>query len=580
MKIHNICVVLFLFTLLIVSVSRAGEHSSMGNSGYIAKNESLRDFFYALAVPLEKNVIVSKLAARKQISGRFDFASPNTLMESLSKQLGLIWYDDGQTIYVYDTSEMRSKVISLRNISLGTFNEYLRQSGLYNERYPLRGDSRSSTFYISGPPMFVDIVANMSSLLDNQNSRENKKIGTEQQRVMVVQLNNTFVSDRTYELRGDKIVIPGMATVIGNLLRDEYNYPKNVEVNMISHIPENESGIRAMPEFSDHSESTAQIDTGVKVDKLANTLQQYKSADNIKIVAYPGTNSLLIKGTDEQVNFIEKLIQSLDVVKRQLELSLWIIDLSSESLDQLGVSWTGGVIAGNSLGVTLNQAGSVSSLDGRRFIASVMALAREKKATVVSRPVILTQENIPAIFDNNRTFYTKLIGERNSSLQHVTYGTLVSVLPRFSSDGQIEMLLNIEDGRETASINSEQKPPNDLPEVGRTHISTLARVPKNKSLLVGGYTRDTDAEEKEKIPFFGDLPLIGGLFRYSSQSKSNTVRVFLIEPREITASQYKDVSDFTNMLSKKGGRDVDQAFLHKWVRDYLSRGTPALTHGN
>lgn len=57
----------------------------------------------------------------------------------------------------------------------------------------------------------------------------------------------------------------------------------------------------------------------------------------------------------------------------------------------------------------------------------------KRRAAVVARPVVLTQENIPAIFDNNRTFYTKLVGERTAELDEVTYGTMISVLPRFAS---------------------------------------------------------------------------------------------------------------------------------------------------
>ncbi len=70
-----------------------------------------------------------------------------------------------------------------------------------------------------------------------------------------------------------------------------------------------------------------------------------------------------------------------------------------------------------------------------------------KQATVVSRPVLLTQKNVPAILDNNRTFYTKLIGERNVALEHVNIRNTIRVLPRFSADGQIEMSLDIEDGK-------------------------------------------------------------------------------------------------------------------------------------
>ncbi len=46
-----------------------------------------------------------------------------------------------------------------------------------------------------------------------------------------------------------------------------------------------------------------------------------------------------------------------------------------------------------------------------------------------------------------------LVGERNSSLEHVTYGTLINVIPRFSSQGQIEMSLTIEDGTGNSQSN-------------------------------------------------------------------------------------------------------------------------------
>lgn len=42
-----------------------------------------------------------------------------------------------------------------------------------------------------------------------------------------------------------------------------------------------------------------------------------------------------------------------------------------------------------------------------------------------------------------------------------------------------------------------------LPEVGRTNISTIARVPRGKSLLIGGYTRDESSEGEAKIPLLG-----------------------------------------------------------------------------
>lgn len=553
-------------TLLAFPSSWAAEPQAAAGSGYVAKNESLRSFFDALGAQLKKPVIVSKLAARKQISGEFDLSSSQALLDKLSQQLGLIWYHDGQAIYVYDASEIRNAVVSLRNVSLNAFNDFLRRSGLYDRRYPLRGDGRSGTFYVSGPPVFVDLVVNAASFMDKQN--DGVELG--RQKIGVVRLNNTFVSDRSYELRDQKIVIPGMATVIEQLLQGEDKPLQSAAAGAPSRPPAPRNDIPGMPEFPGSAEAKPPAYAGGL--SLPQALRQEVAAGDIKVIAYPDTNSLLVKGTTEQVRFIEKLAAALDVAKRHVELSLWIIDLDKGDLDQLGVNWSGAITVGNKLGVSLNQSGSISTLDGSRFIASVMALEQKDRANVVSRPVVLTQENVPALFDNNRTFYAKLVGERNASLQSVTYGTLVSVLPRFSADGQIEMSLNIEDGRETKTPNYDTDPPDSLPEVGRTRISTVARVPQGKSLLIGGYTRDANVEQVNKIPLLGSLPLVGGLFRYRSQNQSNTVRVFLIQPREISDPLTPDASELADSVAKQSGIGDDP--LQKWVRDYLNRGGP------
>lgn len=528
--------------------------TAVTGSGFFAKDDSLRTFFDAMAQQLKEPVIVSKMAARKKITGNFNFKNPHDLLEKLSLQLGLIWYFDGQAIYIYDASEIRNAVVSLRNISLKDFNDFLIRSGLYNKNYPLRGDSRKGTFYVSGPPVYVDMVVNAATLMDKQN--DGIELG--RQKIGVIRLNNTFVGDRTYNLRDKNIVIPGIATAIERLLQGE----KQPLSSVASSEP-----VPAMPEFTALENNKNTYPGGLS---LQEALKQNAAAGDIKIVAYPDTNSLLVKGTPDQVHFIDMLVKALDVAKRHVELSLWIVDLDKSDLERLGASWSGSIAIGDQLGVSLNQ-NSVSTLDGSRFIASVNALEEKRQATVVSRPVLLTQENVPAIFDNNRTFYTKLIGERNVSLEHVTYGTLVRVLPRFSADGQIEMSLDIEDGNNTKEYSDVSASPETLPEVGRTQISTIARVPHGKSLLIGGYTRDANSGSVQKIPFLGSLPLIGSLFRYTSSSKSNVVRVFLIEPKEIIDPLSPDASEaVAAMLSESGAWRGDDA-LQKWVRIYLDR---------
>ncbi|MBB5390567.1 MULTISPECIES: type III secretion system outer membrane ring subunit SctC [unclassified Herbaspirillum] len=512
------------FFLSICQVSLAQDLGKTKGAGYVAHQEGLRAFFGGVSAYLGKPIIVSKLAAGMQVSGEFDFEDGD-IVGKISRQLGLITYYDGNAIYVYDASETRNSIIRLHHISTRTLADFLKKSGLSDGRYSLRSDD-IRTFYVAGPPIYVDLVTQAAQFLDAQEG------GVDDQSVEVIKLNNTFVTDRSYTRRDDTIVIPGIATVIEKLLAGE--------ARKASPAPVVNKTTTASPWLDTRIDRTvipSPESSAIKkaADATASLQAQPQGTGNVRILAYPETNSLLVKGSSEQIRLVRNLVEALDEEKRHVELALWIIDLEKDDLDQLGINWQGSVSLGNRFSASLNAGsgmGAFSTLEGNSFMATVLALAQENKAQIVSRPIVLTQENTPAMFDNSRTFYTPLVAERAVDLQKVTYGTLVNVLPRFTSKGEIELSLNIEDGSEVQRNEGSSK--NALPTIGRTKISTVARVPKGKSLLVGGYTRGENGEHIGKIPLLGDLPLVGSLFRYHQALSKNTVRVFLIRPREIT----------------------------------------------
>lgn len=519
--------------------------SVRGEEGYVARQENLRTFFDALSASLGKPVILSKAAGRRTISGEFSLVAPQQTLERIVRQLALIWYSDGQALYVYEAAEAKNAVISLNTITVQKLDAFLRSSGLRDARYPLRHDGLR-TFYISGPPIYVDLVAQAAQFMDNQSA--SLQLG--QQRIGVINLRNTFVADRKYELRDQSITVPGIATAIETLLKGE---SRGVDA-AINKDEEGRPG--GMPSFALEglgAPEPAPFDT-----TAPRSIARDLAAGNIRVVAYPDTNSLLVKGLPEQVLFIENLVAALDEPKRHVELSLWIIDLQKDDLNELGVDWKGSFKVGSKVAASLNG-GSLSTLDSSSFIAAISALETDNRARVVSRPVVLTQENVPAIFDNNRTFYARLIGERSVELEHVTYGTLVSVLPRISASGEVEMALNIEDGSVVESAKGQSSGADTLPTVGRTRISTVARVPRGKSLLVGGFTRDESGEVIKRIPVLGHIPYLGRMFSYRQTRESNTVRVFLIQPKELDS------------LLEPGAMQIDSRVIDKAARDPADR---------
>lgn len=475
---------------------------SKARNGYVAKNESIQGLFSAAASEAKKPIILSRLAQKKTVTGDFDLSHPLAFLDYISAEIGLAWYDDGQTIYVYDNSELKNAVVVLRATTLPTLIEFLEKTGLYSKRYPIRGEPKNNVFYVAGPPAYIDLVVNASAYLDDLY----KNVDLNKQRISVIKLQHTFVSDRKVKVRDQELLLPGIGKIIEAILSNNHR-----ELVTIDAVPAALSG----------------NDKDIP-SKPTERQQVVNDTSQIKVIPYPDTNSLLVKGTQEQIDLIQALVAQLDIPKRHIELSLWIIDINKNDIDQLGIDWYGAINLGSAAQVSVTTTGPTlaSTLDGTKFLLQVTALSRKGVAQIVSRPIILTQDNVPATFDNNSTFYTKVTGERAANLESVTFGTMINVLPRYAEQGEsVEMVLDIEDGQNANSDVS------GLPLITRTKLSTIARVPKDKSLLIGGYTLDNMAQNKSKIPLLGDIPYVGSLFRSTNETVTKSIRLFLIQPR-------------------------------------------------
>ncbi|HFG9821765.1 TPA: type III secretion system outer membrane ring subunit SctC [Salmonella enterica] len=530
---------------------------------YVAHNNSVQQIFYVLGGVLHKPVIVSPLAAKRRITGDFDLTNPWRELSVLSDKLGLIWYYDGSSVYVYDAEEIKSKVIKLSYAPFTRLLNYLKSTALYDSRFPLRSKMEAGSFYVSGPPVYVNLVTAAAKYIDSTYSRPDSGEIT----VRVINLKNTFVNDRNYSQRGASVTIPGIASVLDKLLTDRNYSGYSVEVkhtkeqNIAENTPATKKSI--MPLFPTTMAGFSTNSSGINTETTGNTIP-------LKIIAYSDTNSLLVQGAERQVNFVSDIVSAIDVPKKQIQLSLWIIDISKDDVNELGVRWQGITSMGNT-GLTFNTS-TLAPASSTRFLADVAALAKKGNAQIVSRPEVLTKENIPALFDNNSSFYSKLIGDHAVSLQTITYGTMISVLPRLAQGGKdIDMILNIQDGDIPSDAKGDAIYVDNLPSVNNTQISTEAQVPAGFSLLVGGYSRIQDDYHNLGIPLLKDIPLLGKLFDYSYSSHKNMVRLFLIQPKIINQGEvwHNEYNNYDPLGKTLAGRDVTLRSTVSMLRQYM-----------
>lgn len=493
----------------------ATEHNN--NDVFIAVNSRVKQFFDVLADKLNKPFILSAAVQKQRITGNFDVSEPEKAFNDFVRKMSLIYFNDGNAIYIYDGSEITQQMIKLNNISFQRLREYLRSVNLYDERYRLRPGKDGRTFYVSGPPVYIQLVQAAVEYLDQNSTTaaisNSSRLGNEY--VRIFELKNVFVNDRSYSTRGQSVVLPGIATVLQQMLGNDANVAQ--------------SGVS----LSDSTLNT--LHTSSSIEEFEKPIVTRVNNERVILVPLPGSNSLLVRGSLSGIQVIDDLIKQLDKSKRQIELSLWIIDIAKNEVDKLGVDWQASY--GMKNGGFLFNTSELTVEMGAGFLAKINALSTNGSARMVSRPLLLTQENTPAIFDNSTTFYAQLRGERVATLESATYGTMISVLPRLTANAkEIEMEVNLEDGAGKKSDSGGAETIDSLPVINRTTITTVARIPHGGSLLIGGYTREDSDDSESKIPLLGDIPLIGGLFRYNANSNKKVVRIFMLQPRVVNSS--------------------------------------------
>ncbi|EED1853094.1 TPA: type III secretion system LEE outer membrane ring protein EscC, partial [Escherichia coli] len=330
--------------------------------------------------------------------------------------------------------------------------------------------------------------------------------------VRVFKLNYASATDITYKYRDQNVVVPGVVSILKTMASN-------------GSLPSTGKGA---------------------VERNGNLFD-----NSVKISADPRLNAVVVKDREITMDIYRQLISELDIEQRQIEISVSIIDVDANDLQQLGVNWSGtlnagqGSIAFNSSTAQANLSSSVIS-NANNFMIRVNALQQNSKAKILSQPSIITLNNMQAILDKNVTFYTKVSGEKVASLESITSGTLLRVTPRILDDNsnsltgkrreRVRLLLDIQDGNQSTNQSNAQDASSILPEVQNSEMTTEATLSAGESLLLGGFIQDKESSSKDGIPLLSDIPVIGNLFSSTTKQKHSVVRLFLIKATPIKSA--------------------------------------------
>ena len=268
-----------------------------------------------------------------------------------------------------------------------------------------------------------------------------------------------------------------------------------------------------------------------------------------RVLADVSTGSLLVYGTAEVAERARELVKTLDVPARQVSIEAKVVSVNKEDASKLGIQWDWTTLpqynydgdeakrpvfekSGTAGGIVSFGKGPGGKPYEWQFSAAIEAMVSHGKADVLSRPNIVTMQGQEAVINIGGEVPVPTVSTTNStvttSIEYRPAGIILRCLPMVNEDGYI-----------TSKIHTEVSSPQYVEEMNaysfqKRSADTMVRLKDGETMVIGGLISSEEIKSMSKVPFLGDLPILGNLFKSVHSSVTNS-EIFIILKAKIVS---------------------------------------------
>lgn len=303
-----------------------------------------------------------------------------------------------------------------------------------------------------------------------------------------------------------------------------------------------------------------------KQNSLLSVSKDGKGNDG-KISVDARTNTIWIQDTGTKIEEVRELIKQLDIPVKQVQIEARIVEVSKDFSHDLGIRW--GVSKPTTLSGTLEGATAMqtppgvanpalvpiaqrlnldliaqpASLlppasvgvalaklgDGILLDLELTALEHEGRAELISSPKVITTNQQPAVIQSGEEIpYQEATSSGATAVAFKKAVLSLKVIPQITPDGKILMDLKInQDTRSPQTFNG-------VPAILTKEIQTNVLVNNGQTIVLGGIYVQNRNNDINRVPFFGELPVVGILFKNKQITLKNDELLIFITPKIIT----------------------------------------------
>ncbi|HIP55585.1 MAG TPA: type II secretion system protein GspD [Arcobacter sp.] len=580
MKLNKL---ILIATLILISTTNIFANEKYININF--KNLQIIDLIKVTSKIINKNILLTQ-----KISGKVDFVSNkpvakedvlNILIYVLESKGFTIVDNNGilRVVRINDaakynmpvtngkslkTYQMVTEVFVVENANVDYISSKIRH--LISKSAKLVTDKESNSL------MLTDFVTNIKTIkkVIGLISKDNKKF------IKSIKLKNIKASEILADLKAvakaiynEKIEIEKVSILVNKDTNSIMFVGKKENVNYLLKYVENidKQGSLVAKSVEVIYLKNAESKNVIKIIRGIIANKKYKDANNKPYASNDEeSNSIILMGKKSELIYFKDLVSKLDIDRQQVYVQAKIIEISQTKLEEVGIKYglsgftrgSGGLATMSSSlnGGTAPDLTSLASfgfeLDSLKNALSLgmtLNLLNQNAAVdIVSEPSLLCINNKASSIYVGKTISIKTGtttttgGVPTDTYKREDIGLTLKVKPRISKGGKV--LLEIS----TTLENAERTATNGNPNTSKKELETTAIVNNGESVILGGYIREEKGTSVDKIPFLGDIPLIGSLFRSTNDMKDKINLVIIITPYIIPKS--KDLTFVRNQLAQ------------------------------
>ncbi|TVP47034.1 MAG: type II secretion system protein GspD [Gemmatimonadales bacterium] len=273
----------------------------------------------------------------------------------------------------------------------------------------------------------------------------------------------------------------------------------------------------------------------------------------VLIVPEEVTNSLLVRATPSDWGILEQAVMALDLRPLQVVIEVVIAEVRRSADREIGVSFgaqrdrTDGFDEGG-LPLRPDAAEDAFALRAIRFgdvnvQAALNALATTGDVRILSRPVILAQNNQPArilvgsqrpFISASRSLPTDPTGARDQVVQYREVGTVLDILPTINEEGYVNLGVTQEVSNATAETQF------GAPIISTREATTQLLARNGQTVVLGGLVDRQTEDVRQGIPFLMEIPLLGRLFSTTREAEATSELFLFLTPYVVASDEDAD----------------------------------------